>query len=218
MSIINEIVEESKTLVIATTGFRNRFFNKNLDFFESANLMSTSRIVIKDPTKRKTLGGLPPKFPTFFDIIDYLQDTISSIQPKKIITTGTSGGAHTALLLGHLLKADQVVAFAPYPYLSIDEAKKRQDPALKSMSRVIKPLNELPDDVKTYLDLRPHLSTWNGKTEYNIHVSLDHQWDYRRASYLKGCPHVSIITHPFGTHGVARKLAESNQLHQCFAA
>lgn len=164
------------------------------------------------------LAGLPPEYPSFFDLLSYLQETILSLKPKTLITTGTSGGAHTALLLGHLLKADQAVAFAPYPYLSIEEAKKRQDRALRTMWRVIQPLNELPDDVKIYLDLRPHLLTWNEKTKYHIHISLDNKWDCHRASYLKDCPHTSIMTHPFKTHGVARKLADSHQLSQCFAA
>jgi acetyl esterase/lipase len=180
-------------------------------------LVKTSKIIVSDPTRRKTLYGLPPEFPCFFDVINYLQERISSLQPKKVITTGTSAGGHTALLLGHLLKVDKAVAFAPYPYLSLKEARKRQDPIKKSIRRFTQQLDEFPDAVKPYLDLRPHLSKWNGKTEYNIHVSRGREWDYRRANYLRGCPHVSIIDHPFDTHGVAKELAQLNQLSQCFA-
>lgn len=218
MPINTELVENADTLVIAATGFKNQFCLKIDKFFESSNLTTASKIIIIDPTRKKTLNGLHPEFKSFFDVVDYLQEKISFIQPKRLITTGVSGGGHTALLLGHLLKADHAVAFAPYPYLNIETARKMQDPVEKLIQKIMKEVNEIPDAVKKYLDLRPLLSTWNGKTKYDVHVSRNHEWDYYRATYLRGCPNVSIISHPFEEHGISKKLAHSNQLSQCFVS
>lgn len=215
MAIIKKL-ETSDTLVIAATGFSNKLDISPFDFFEKSSLSHTSKIIITDPSKRKTLGGLAPDYPSFFHFVEHLQKEIGQISPKQLIVTGTSGGAHTALLLGHLLKANYVVAFAPYPYLSFREMEKRCDPALKSFYRVLRELDCLPNEVKTFLDLRDVLSNWNGITHYYVHVSQYHEWDYRRAKYLDDLPKLSIITHPFYSHAVASLLSRYNHLKKCF--
>lgn len=213
---IIRVLNPSSVLVIAATGFANKLNLPVADFFNESQLSDKSRIVIIDPTKRHTLGGLPPQCPSFFDFLNYLKQELARISSKRVIVTGTSAGAHTALLLGHILKADQVVAFSPYPYLSLEEMKKRRDPALQSMRRVIMELDQLPKDVKQFfLDLKAVLANWN-QTRYYVHVSRFNLWDYRRAMYLDLLPHLPVISHPYFTHAVACSLARQDKLRKCF--
>lgn len=215
MSIVTE-QKKSDTLVIAATGLANKMGLLVPDFFREAGLADCSKIVIVDPSIRLTLGGLPPEYPSFFDIVDHLQQEISRLSPEKLITTGTSGGAHTALLLGHLLKADYVVSFAPYPYTSRKEFKRMEDPALRSMRRVIERLEVLPKEVHKFYDLKDVLSEWNRKTQYYVHISRDNEWDYRRAMWLEKMPGLSVIPHPFKMHSISSVLAHHGKLRECF--
>ena len=215
MPIIKEI-SDSKTLVIATTGFANKLGLPTDEFFKSAGLNNVSKIIISDPSKHKTLGGLQHDFPNFFDLIKHLNKEIEKYSPEQLITTGTSGGAYTAMLLGHLLKANYVVAFSTYPYLTAEACKKMGDPSLQSMARLIRELDKLPDNVKIYYDLKDLLENWNGVTKYYNHVSRFNKWDYRRALYLKKTPGVTIITHPFITHAITASLSRDNKLQKCF--
>ena len=130
---------------------------------------------------------------------------------------GTSGGGHSALLYGHLLKADRAVAFSPYPYLSIKTARQMEDPGLFSMQKQAIRFHRLPDKVKPYFDLKNVLARHNGKTRFDVHVSKFHEWDYKRALYLRGVPGVTIYGHPFEGHGVARMIAEAGRLQNCFS-
>ncbi|QTR49252.1 alpha/beta hydrolase family protein [Candidatus Thiothrix anitrata] len=215
MSIIKEICD-SNTLIIAFTGYANKLNIPVNAFFLKSDLVSASKLIVFDESKRKTLGGLPPEHPTFFDVLNHLKNEIKSISANKIIITGTSGGGHSALLYGHLLQADKVVAFSPYPYVSIKTATLMQDPALHTMKKVLDLFDELPKQEKEFLDLKEVLATWNGKTEYFIHVAKDNEWDLKRALYLQGTPKVRIIEHPYNVHGIAGALARDGKLSKCF--
>ncbi len=215
MSITKEITG-SKTLVIAATGFANKLGLPVEVFFKAAGLAETSKIIVMDPTKHKTLGGLQPEFPTFFDLIQYLKEEVAKYSPEQLTITGTSGGAYTAMLFGHLLKANYVVAFSTYPYLTAEACKNMGDPSLKTMARLISELDKLPDNVKEYYDLKYVLAKWNGVTKYYNHVSRFNKWDHHRALYLKNTPGVTIIAHPYFTHGITGTLAAEGRLSKCF--
>lgn len=207
---------DSDTLVIAATGYGKKLSLPVGQFFEAAGLEYASKIVITDPSMLKTLGGLPPELATFEEMLAHLQQLIASYPHKNLYFTGTSGGAHTALLLGHLLKADKVVVFAPYPYISEEELRRRNDPALVSMARVIEKFEVLPEHLKRYRDLGNVLVDWNGKTDYFVHVSRYNPLDFMRANYLRDMPHLKIVSHAFNEHGIASMLSKSSQLKQCF--
>lgn len=210
-------LNNSDTLVIAATGYRNKLNMPVDEFFQAAGLEDASKIIISDPSFMKTLAGLPPDFPCFKDLVAYLKDLIAKGNYSNLYVTGTSGGGHTALLLGHLLHADKVVAFAPYPYLSIEEGRRMKDPASYSMARIIRKFDELPQESKQYLDLRDILLKWNGKTEYFVHVSRLNINDYRRAMYLAGLPNMHVVSHPYKKHAIAAILQREKQLKGCFS-
>lgn len=218
MSIISRNLPTSTTLVIAFTGFNHRLSISIDDFFEASGLSEASRIVISDRTRRLCLGGIQPDFNSFQALWLYLENLIREISPQKLILTGNSGGAYSAILFGHLLKAQQVICFAPYSYLDRNIVRKLNDPASESMDRVLSRLEALPKDIHQYFDLANVLSIWNGTTDYFIHVSKYHKWDYKRALYLKRAPHVKIIAHPYDKHSLVCALSREGKLRQCFSS
>jgi hypothetical protein len=207
---------DSDTLVIAIKGYANKLGIPVDKFFRRAGLERASKIIIWDASRLKTLGGLQPDFPTFGDLLNHLRMIIATHPHKKLYVTGSSGGGHTGLLLGHLLKADKVIVFAPYPYVSRKVSEYKKDPAIHSMARMLHRFDQLPDDVRPYFDLADVLVDWNGKTEYYVHVSRYHKWDYIRACYLRGLPKVKVVTHPYEEHSITSILGESQDFRDCF--
>jgi hypothetical protein len=202
------------TLLIAFTGFGNKLQLPTHRFFEEAKLSKHSKIIIYDASFQKTLGGLPPYADSFEEFVEFLKTEVAEIAPKKVITLGCSAGAHSALLLGHLLKVDAVFAFAPFPYLSFEKSRAMNDPLQDSPTA--RKINQLAAKAGQYFDLAPILANWNGVTEYEVHVCKDHEWDVKRANTLQSTPKLSIHAHPGKSHAVAIEMARSRTLDQCF--
>lgn len=215
MPIARNIIQ-SDTLVIAATGINFKLALPVDAFLEKAGLNDKSTIIITDRSRRLALGGVSDECPTIFALVEYLRQEIAQLSPGKIVVTGSSGGGYTAMLLGHLLKADHVVAFAPYPYTSRAAFVRQKDPALHTMDRIIESIERLPDSVWKFFDLRQVLSQWNGVTEFYVHASRYHKPDRDRALYLKGLPHVELVLHPYLLHSVPSVLARAGKLQLCY--
>lgn len=206
-------------LVIGVTGFGRGFGLRPDDFFQQSGLNDASRIVICDHMNRACLAGLPPDFPTFSDLLSFLKEQVRRLSPERLIVTGYSAGGHSALLLGHLLRADEVIAFAPFTYLSRREAERLGDRGITRVHEkrfLTEEIREYRPEVAGLLDLRRVLSAWNGVTNYTLHVSRYREWDFRRAAYLEDVPGVNIIAHPYAVHSVALSLARDGGLQACF--
>lgn len=217
MSIAVTNSPTSDTLVIAFTGFNHKLNVSVDDFFEASGLGDMSRIVVSDQTRRLSLGGIQPALKSFQELLLHLNDLVREITPEKLIITGTSGGAYSAILFGHLLRAQQVICFSPYSNLNRDDLTKLDDPAVESMKRILERLEALPKDVHKYFDLASVLSSWNGTTDYFVHVSKYHKWDYKRALLLEKSPHVSVVAHPYDKHSLVFPLIRNSRLPQCFS-
>ncbi len=198
-----EIGEESDTLVIAFTGFADRLMLHPFEFFQVTGTLGYSRILVRDPSKRACLGGLDDTLNSFEKTIEELRNLIAKSGATCVMTIGTSGGALTALLAGHLLKADFVHAFAPYTYVDpINILKYLDYHIIRNFWRTLAKLYQLPFHVHKYFDLRKILNNWNGVTKYFVHLCKQHKWDSSRAYHLTTCPNVEIFEYPCKAHTV----------------
>ena len=213
--LITEI-RESDVMVILILDFGHHVGMAVNDFFTHSGLHEASKIIICDASRRKTLGGIQPELPTFEHLVKHLRLILSRHPHKKVYVTGSSGGGHPAILLGHLLKADQVVAFCPYPYISKAKLLEMKDHARVSMGRVLEKIHDLPSEIHAYFDLGDVLADWNGVTEYHVHVSKFNIREYNRSSYLCGLPKMNVIAHPFNSHAVVLLLHKHFDLKDCF--
>jgi hypothetical protein len=209
-------VKDPEKLVIAVTGFAATLMIPEKQFLYFSGLAGYSRIILRDPSRLMFFQGIKGKYESFPELVEGLAAQIRKLGPKWLVVTGTSGGAHTALLLGHLLKADMATAFSPFPYIDKKTLRAQRDPALRVYAAIANRLDELPKETKRYYNLKDALAKWNGKTEYFVHVAREARWDRRRAEYLEGLPHLTVIRHPSNTHYVAKKLGMSHMLHKCF--
>lgn len=210
-------LKDPRNLVIAVTGFANKLMIPPPDFLAHAALHGYSRIILNDPSKSMFLCGVEGVFDSFDHMVERLQEQVKKMAPQHLVVVGTSGGAHTALLLGHLLRANLCVVFSPYPYLSDQELLRLNDPAFKSFHQVLERVRKSPAEVHIYFDVKQTIQSWNGVTEYFVHVSEGHQWDVKRASTLTDVPHLKIIQHPGDLHAVVNEtFIKLDSLSHCF--
>lgn len=214
---ITSTFRDSTDLLIACAGLAGKLTFPIDEFCTQARLTRLSRVVLQDPRMELCLNGLPPQAETLPELVEHLREFIKANGVKRTLITGTSGGAYTSLLLGHLLKTDLCVVFAPYTYLSEQRLKEKGDPAQESFSKIMRRLSELPEEIQRFFDLRDVLSDWNRKTRYVIHVGKDNVWDYKRAMHLHGLPNVTIFSHRYAGHSVAAHLAQNGLLKRCFS-
>ena len=197
--------KKSDTLVVLFPSFHHKKFTNNL--LISQGFDKHNSITIYDNSKMKTLTGLNDEFPNFSSVISFLNEYVKNNNIKKIITFGCSGGGHSALLYGSLLKADLSIALNPFPYLSIEEMIKQKDErSLKVFLGLINKFNKLPNNIKKYFDLRDYIKSSQNKVE--IHIS-NNSWDTLRAKYLEDLKNVKVITHKYNKHTGLLKYFES---------
>jgi len=197
--------KKSDTLILLFPPFDHKKFSKNLLISQGFDRHHT--ITITDGSQMKTLNGLNNEFPNFSSIISFLTEYKNVNKIKKIVTFGCSGGGHSALLYGSLLKADLLIALNPFPYLSIEEIIKQKDErSLKVFLGLINKFNKLPNNIKKYFDLRDYIKSNQNKVE--IHIS-NNSWDTLRAKYLEDLKNVKVITHKYNKHGGLLKYFES---------
>jgi hypothetical protein len=208
--------KDSDTLVIAFTGFSNKLQLPTNQFFIESGLALCSRAVVFDPQRTSCLNGVMPDCPTLADVVKNLKEVIADISPKKIITVGTSGGGHSALLFGHLLKADLAVSFSPYPYISMKVGTELNDPMITEHPKAIVRYHKLPSEAAKYGDLKDVLCNWNSVTKYRVYAGRYNTIDALHASYLEGLPSMEVNWHESDAHSLAPKLSREGLLRSCF--
>lgn len=209
---------DSKKLLIAFTGFANRLMVNPFEFFTMSNTLGFNRILIKDPSRRLCLAGIGPPLDSFELLLDRIKADRAAISPEKTYVLGTSGGGHSALLFGHLIKADIIHAFAPSTCTGLwNRIKQRRWQIIIRWREELLKLSRLPSGVKTLFDLKPLLAGHNGVSRFNIHVCGRREPDVTAANYLKECKNVEIFHYPCDSHNVARYMIKNGLLAPLFA-
>lgn len=211
-----EIHHHSKQFVIAFTGFGGRLLVENSRFMKEAGLESASRVIINDPDRAMCLGGVRGHSESFPALVQKLEKMYTESGATSLTIVGASGGGYTALLMAHILRADICVVFSPYPYLSVAEAERLNDPIVQGYPRLIKFFSELPQDLQALLNIKDALAEWNGKTEYFVHVAKYNVWDQKRAQTIAHLPHLEVIEHPYGQHDVVKFILSKTRFGYCF--
>ncbi|WP_269542164.1 hypothetical protein [Cerasicoccus fimbriatus] len=213
--LTEESASGSDTLVIV---FLNLYYyqpDKRNAYVAKAGFAEAHRIFIYDSSINMLQLGLSPGYPGVASVLGYIREQIARLKPKRIVTSGSSAGGHASLLFGHLLKADVSVAFAPYTNLR-PEAFEARGKASSYIGRHIQRLIDgSPLLVPEYLDLRPLLEYYNGKTKFLVHVGRGCLQDVTRARHLQGLPGVRVYEHRFNYHVIDGYLTECGHLRAC---
>lgn len=197
-----ETGKDPSVLVVAFTGFGGSLSMPTREFLGLSRLLDHSRILLRDESQTCYLKGIPAIAPSVEALLDRLRADVARLAPRILMVLGTSGGAHAAILFGHLLRAHLVHAFAPFTNLDFrqDVDLKRRAPAIRE---TLDRLATVPESAWRYFDLRNVLAEGNGLTRFHVHVCAKSPHDLARAMRLRGMPQTHIHTFPCDNHMVA---------------
>jgi len=216
-NLIFEQGTDPEVLLILFTGFANRMMMNPFEFLQVSGLYNYSRILVRDPTQCLCLRGIGGEIDTFQKLVDKLREIAQQLKTRRIITIGSSGGSHPAMLVAHLLKADYAHAFAPFTYLTITRAiQQRNWQALFKFRRTLFKLNFFPSGTRKYYDLRNVLAEWNGHTKYYVHVCRQQKRDWKMTNYIREAPGISILPYPCNQHTVIKYIVKMKLLDKLF--
>lgn len=216
-NLIFEKGSDPDVLLIIFTGFANALMMQPFEFMQVSGLYKYSRILVRDPSQRMCLRGIGGDLDSLDKLISALLQMKTELGASRVITIGASGGSYSALLTAHLLKADYAHAFSPFPYANLPRVVMQKDwQIFRHYWKTAVKLNFFPTGVRHYYDLKKVLATWNGVTRYYAHVCRNNRWDFPRARYLEGLPHVELLAYPCEQHAVIRYLAKQKILDSIF--
>ncbi len=169
-------------------------------FFQQTRLIERNVVFLRDDGCSYYQRGVPSleSFDTLLGWHHELRDSMPYVQ--RLFCLGTSMGAYAAILFGHLLKVEQVWAFAP-------------------------PTSRLPQALVDELDLPPAradleslLAQPNGVTRFHVHFNEGCARDARTAARLAQFEGVTLHPQQGGDHNVVHTLMERGLLRELLPA
>jgi hypothetical protein len=208
--LVHDLEPDSPALLIAFGALPARVEDFPLfEFSRSASSLGVKAAFVRDPHRSWYHRGIESRPSGVESVCARLAQVIADAGVERTVTVGSSAGGYAALLFGHLLEVDEVLAFAPQTFL---------DPALRERHGedrhlwAYKPLLESGSLDGRYADLRPVLAQGNGKTSFHIHYARVTPLDSAHASHLADLDGVTLHAHERGGHRVVKSLRNSGAL------
>lgn len=200
-SVSIDFKKEGIPLIISFAGLGEQFnFGKTLDD------LNVNVIYLRDVNHNWYLNGLSGVGDYVEDVSDFLINKIVEIKPSKVITLGTSAGGFAAILYGHMLQADAVLAFSPQTFMNRWNCIKYLD--YRWLDRVVQ-IYQGDRSNRVYLDLKEII--FNTKTSITLVYDKTHRLDRIHSMRLKGNGIVQM-GQDGGGHTVVKELRESGFL------
>jgi hypothetical protein len=198
-------------LLIALGGIQQGLGIPPFEFLRSLNGMPCDQLFLRDFHQAWYHHGVDEQITSLPQLLDALKDFVHRQSYQKVIVMGNSMGGYGALLLGHFLKADTVLAFAPQTFINTRLRWWHGDRRWKDQLAAV---YALPNVESSQFDLKRVLKVGNGKTRYHIYYSPEDALDSIHAQRLKNEPGVSLHPIDHGAHEVVRVLRDQGTLHQ----
>ena len=149
--------------------------------------------------------------PTLDDTIEFIKSKITAKKYNKIIGIGCSAGGYAAILFGHLLNFDKVIAFSPQTVLN--EKKETLIGDIYNAYNLCKVLQKREMSNKFYhscLDLK-NFQPFRLSIDIHYSVNGNSGIDKKHALYLKD-EKCKTFKHPGSNHMIALTLRNNGKL------
>lgn len=198
-------------LLIALGGIKQGLGIPPFEFMRSLEDMPCDRLFLRDFNQAWYHMGIDDQRNSLAAVLVSIRELIHQHSYRKVVVLGNSMGGYGALLLGHLLQANTVLAFAPQtfigPWMRLWHGDQRWKEQLAHVhaSRQATP---------AYFDLKRVLKSGRGATTIHVYYSPSDVLDAVHARRLQGLPGVELHAIADGAHEVVKVLRDSGTLHQ----
>jgi len=126
-SIAEDLNRPGGPLLIAFSGFAHALPIPSFEFVGVSRGLAINRIFVRDLTQTWYHAGHVGISTSIDGTAAYLKRKIEVAAAKRVVLVGNSAGAYAAILLGTMLDADVVHAFAPYSMLGDKRFLRNQE-------------------------------------------------------------------------------------------
>ena len=208
-----DFTPDRPVLFIAFGGMAARAGRALFELSQVSAGLPINRLFLRDVNRLWYHGGLPGLGANIDGVARSLQKLVARQEPRRVVVFGNSGGGYAAMLFGHLLRADEVHAFAPQVFVSPLRRLLLRDVRRLTRSRMIALFFDCRAQRK-YFDLTRVLSAGSGATTHHIHYPTGQRMDRFHAELLRGLKVVILHPYPVAHHGLMRTLRDNGRLRR----
>lgn len=179
---------------------------EKLEFEGTLQDTAYDRVHIKDFHQSWYCRGLIGLTDNRAETIAFLKDYLKDF-PRPLTVVGSSSGAYAALLFGHRLNADRIIAFSPQTKLTRNIVNTFG--AYRAGNTDFE-INAIESDLRRLFEETP----LSGTAE--LHFANKNALDKRQCKHLAGLPNVALVPYKFEGHNIARWLRNRDAMDAIF--
>ena len=185
---------DSKVLLVAFGGLKRGVGRITpFEFFNLTRGANCKKIYVRDMNLAWYHCGLPGIAKNIDGVAKHLKGLIKKSGARKVVVVGNSAGGYAALLFGHLIGANVVLAFCPQTFISKKERQVHKDTRWEGNQ--IRNAHGSPTRQEKYFNLKRVLG---GRTRYHIFYQRRSRLDKIHAERMKVVKNVSLHPHDEG--------------------
>lgn len=169
--------------------------------------LDVHRLMLRDHRQGWYQRGLPGEGRDFQCVVDVIQGVVDDVQPRRTLVVGNSAGGYAALLAGHAVQADRILAVSPQTFIDPRLRKRHGDARWRrNMVRIGLRKRLAPTgDVLRYIDGIPPVET-------HIHYAGGYDLDALHAERMGIRSRMHLHRHDFPDHSLVERMGREGTL------
>ncbi len=208
-SVIEELVPDSKILILIFGGIKGAMGIPTFEFYQSSSILKENRVFFRDLSQSWYHAGLHGITKDLTETADYIQSVINRINPSETIFVGNSMGGYAAIMFSTLLNTGRVVAFSPQTF--IDPINKLKLVDFRWLRATLDTYRRAFLKPKCY-DLSVLLENSTRANQIDLHVSSRDALDMNHAHRISGYSNVNLQSYDIGGHNLVKRLRDNGTL------
>lgn len=197
-------------LMITLGGINQGFGIPPFEFVRSLEGMPCDMLFLRDFSQAWYHLGVDQQRNSLAALLTSIQEFIQQRGYRNVVVLGNSMGGYGAILLGHLLQANTVLAFAPQTFIGPWLRRWHGDQRWREQ---LANVHASPRATPAYFDLKRVLKSGKGAASVLVYYSPVDALDAVHARRMHGLPGVEVHAVADGAHEVVRVLRDNGTLH-----